>query len=97
LEEATVLHPAGALRAPATGDLLRRIELLLKAGERAIVLSLAGVTDIDAAGIGALVRARNLAEASGGRFRVVNAAGRTREMLARTGLLGILKANPAHH
>jgi anti-anti-sigma factor len=92
LENTTVLHPDGALRAPATGDLLRRVEALLEAGERAIVLSLAGVTDIDAAGVGALVRARNLAESVGGRFRVVDATGRTREVLARTGLLGLLRS-----
>jgi anti-anti-sigma factor len=91
-EEAAVLQFTGALRAPTTGDLVRHVETLLKNGERAIILSLAGVSDLDAAGVGALVRARHLAEAAGGQFRVVGAAGRTRVVLARTGLLGLLKA-----
>jgi anti-anti-sigma factor len=90
--EETVLHFRGALRAPTSGDLVRHVETLLENGDRAIILSLAGVSDLDAAGVGALVRARHLIEAAGGQFRVVGAAGRTRVVLARTGLLRILKA-----
>jgi anti-anti-sigma factor len=82
----------GALRAPTTGDLVRRVERLLKGGERCITLSLASVSDLDAAGVGALVRARNLAEAAGGHLRIVDAAGSARVLLARTGLLDILRA-----
>ena len=89
--EETVLHITGDLRAPRTSGLLQRVESLLDHGERRIVLSLASVSDLDAAGVGALVGARNLAEAAGGRLRVLDAAGWTRVMLARTGLLGILK------
>jgi anti-anti-sigma factor len=89
--EETVLHIRGALRAPTSNHLLRRVESLLDRGERCIVLSLADVPDLDAAGVGALVGARNLAEAAGGQLRVQDAAGRTRVLLARTGLLGILK------
>jgi anti-anti-sigma factor len=89
--EETVVHITGDLRAPGTGGLLQRIESLLDHGERRIVLSLACVSDLDAAGVGALVGARNLAEAAGGRLRILNAAGWTRVLLARTGLLGILK------
>ena len=87
-----MLHITGALRAPTTGDLVRRVERLLQSGERCIALSLASVSDLDAAGVGALVRARNLAEAAGGHLRIVDAAGSTRVLLARTGLLDILRA-----
>jgi anti-anti-sigma factor len=86
-----MLHISGALCAPTSGHLVRRVESLLDRGERSIVLSLADVSDLDAAGVGALVGARNLAEAAGGSLRVVDAAGWTRALLARTGLLGILK------
>ena len=91
-ENAAVLHISGALRASTTGDLLRRVETLLERGERSIVLSLADVTDADAAGIGALIGAHNLAEAAGGRLRIADAAGWTSILLARTGVLGILEA-----
>jgi anti-anti-sigma factor len=90
--EDAVLHITGALRAPSTGDLVRRVEKLLQRGNQCIALSLASVSDLDAAGVGALVRARNLAEAAGGHLRVVDAAGWTRVLLARTGLLDILRA-----
>ncbi len=91
-KEEAVLHIMGALRAPTTDDLVRRVERLLQGGERCITLSLASVSDLDAAGVGALVRARNLAEAAGGHLRVVDAAGWTRVLLARTGLLDTLRA-----
>jgi anti-anti-sigma factor len=91
-KEEAVLHVMGALRAPTTGDLVRRVERLLQGGERCIALSLASVSDLDAAGVGALVHARNLAEAAGGHLRIVDAAGRTHALLARTGLLDTLKA-----
>jgi anti-anti-sigma factor len=90
--EEAVLHIMGALRAPTTGGLVRRVETALERGERCIVLNLASVSDLDAAGVGALVQARNLAEAAGGHLRVVDDGGWTRALLARTGLLGILKA-----
>ena len=91
--EAAVLHITGALRAPMTAELLRCVKTLLKSGECSIVLSLAGVSDLDAAGVGALVRARNLADAAGGHLQIVGVAGWPRELLARTGLLRILKAD----
>jgi anti-anti-sigma factor len=90
-KEEAVLHIMGALRAPTTGDLVRRVERLLRDGKRCIDLSLASVSDLDAAGVGALVRARNLAEAAGGQIRIVDAVGWTRVLLARTGLLDILR------
>jgi anti-anti-sigma factor len=91
-KEEAMLHIMGALRAPTTDDLVRRVERLLHSGERCIGLSLAHVSDLDAAGVGALVRTRNLAEAAGGHLRIVDAAGWTRVLLARTGLLDILRA-----
>ena len=47
----------GALRAPLDGEPRRTVCGLLRRGERLIVLDLAGVGRIDAAGVGALVRA----------------------------------------
>ena len=50
----------GALRAPLDGELRRTVRGLLRRGDRLIVLDLAGVRRIDAAGVGELVRAYNM-------------------------------------
>ena len=53
----SVLHLAGFLQAPLNGDLRQRIRALVDRGERHIVVELASVSRIDAAGVGELVRA----------------------------------------
>jgi anti-anti-sigma factor len=70
------------------------VRTLLRRGERRIVLDLAGVSRIDAAGIGELVRAYNIAIASNGALRIVNTTPRVREMLERVGLFDRLNAGP---
>jgi anti-anti-sigma factor len=59
---------------------------LLRRGERAIVLDLARVSSIDAAGIGELVRAYNITAAMDGELRIMHATKRVRELLERAGL-----------
>ena len=83
----------GTLQAPHTAELTRRIQALLDRGERRIVVSLSDLTDIDAAGVGELVRAYNLATAVGGELRIRNARSHVRQLLRVAGLLGRLSGN----
>lgn len=78
------------LRMPVSRALRDCVRALLRNGERAIVLDLADVTRIDAAGIGELVRAFNLAAAVNGRLRIANASPWVREVLVRAGVFNLL-------
>jgi anti-anti-sigma factor len=80
------------LRLPFKGELPHAVRRLLGRGERNIVLDLACVPKIDAAGIGELVRAYNMAMGSNGTLRIANTNPWVREMLERVGLFDRLKA-----
>jgi anti-anti-sigma factor len=70
------------------------VRALLHCGERRIVLDLTRVSDIDAAGIGELVRAYNMARAADGTIHVVNTNRWVRELIERVGLDALLLADP---
>ena len=80
----------GPLRTPIDRVLRRRVLALLRLGNRNLVLDLAAVSRIDAAGIGELVRAYNMTVAVHGSLRVVRATTWVREILERVGLFGLL-------
>jgi anti-anti-sigma factor len=80
----------GALRAPLDAELRRTVCGLLRRGERLIVVDLAGVRRIDAAGVGELVRAYNMAVAAQGGLRIVHSTTWVREIVQRVGLFEIL-------
>jgi anti-sigma B factor antagonist len=83
-----------ALRVPLlTRALRKRIRTLLQGGERAIVLDLARVSRIDAAGVGELVRAYNMTTTANGVLRVVHATRWVREILQRVGLFELLSGS----
>jgi anti-anti-sigma factor len=82
----TAVHLSDSFRFPCTSDLRHRVRSLLRRGERAIVLDLARVSSIDAAGIGELVRAYNITAAMDGELRIMHATKRVRELLERAGL-----------
>jgi anti-sigma B factor antagonist len=86
-DETAVLHLEGPLRTPVSARLRPKVRALLGRGTRKIVLNLAGVSDVDAAGLGELVEAHNMAVAANGMLRITHAAGRVRELLARVALL----------
>jgi anti-anti-sigma factor len=92
-EEFCIVYVAGYLRVPINHDLRRSVRSLLRRGERAIVLDLAQVRRIDAAGVGELVRAYNMTTAADGLLRVVNAMGWVGEILNRVGLFDLLSAD----
>ena len=86
----SVLHLEGDLRAPLNDVLRHQVQALLDRGERSIVLNLARVSDLDAAGIGELARVYNVTLAGDGRLRIVNATTRVRRILERVGLFDVL-------
>jgi anti-anti-sigma factor len=91
--EFCTVYMEGALRVPVSRDLRDNVRTLLHRGERAIVVDLARVSLIDAAGVGELVRAYNMTTARNGLLRIVHATGWVREVLARVGLFEILSAD----
>lgn len=88
---AATVRVIGQLRAPGTRALRRAVTALLLDGERHILLDLAAVTDLDAAGIGELVHVSNLTTAAGGTLQIVRADASVRRLLDRVGLLRVLE------
>jgi anti-anti-sigma factor len=82
-----------SLRAPIDGELRRKIQALVRRGERTIVLDLARVHTIDAAGAGELMLAYRTIVAANGVLRIVHANRWVREILERAGLLRLLSAD----
>jgi len=85
-----VVTVEGPLRVPVNRAVRDDVRTLLRRGERLIVLDLAAVTRIDAAGVGELVRAFNLTAGANGRLRITNASPWVREVLERAGVFGLL-------
>lgn len=84
------VHVEGALRIPVSRSLRHDVHALLRRGERRIVLDLSAVSRIDAAGVGELIRTFNMATATNGALRIVNATAWVREMLERAHLFDLL-------
>lgn len=87
---ASVLEVGGSFREPVDNDLRDDVATMLKRGRRRIVLDLARVSDVDAAGVGELVRAFNLVYAAGGELRIANASERVEHFLRVTGVLALV-------
>jgi anti-sigma B factor antagonist len=87
----SILHLEGALRAPVGLDLRRRVEALLGHGRRCILLDLANVTDLDAAGLGELVRVYRRAGTADGELWIRNPTGKIRKLLELAGLYEVLR------
>ena len=79
------------VRPPVPSALRRAVTALLLDGERHILLDLAAVTDLDAAGIGELVQVSNLTTAAGGTLQIARARASVRRLLDRVGLLRVLE------
>jgi anti-anti-sigma factor len=90
----SIVHIEDPLRTPLTGELRRKIDALLRRGNRNILLDL-GDTDLDAAGIGELVRVFNLTRAAGGHLRVTCIRRSVRQLLEQVGLLHLLTDDAA--
>jgi anti-anti-sigma factor len=92
-QEFCTVYIEGPLRLPVNRDLRSQVRSLLRRGERAIVVDLARVSRIDAAGVGELVRAYNMTSARNGLLRIVHATDWVREILTRVGLFELLSAD----
>jgi anti-anti-sigma factor len=90
----SVVDVDGDLRAPVSPELRHTVDARLARGERRIVLNLARLSDIDAAGIGELIRARDAAMAAGGVLHIAHASGRVRHLLDIAGILSLLGGEP---
>ena len=86
----STLYLQGALRVPLARELRRTVYRLLRRGERLILLDLADVLRIDAAGVGELVRTYNMAVAAQGVMQVVHCTAWVSQLLQRAGLFEIL-------
>lgn len=86
----SIIQLDGTLRAPVDRWLSRNVQARLDRGERRIIVDLSQLTAIDAAGIGELVRALNVAAAAGGALRVVQPQARVRRLLQIAGLVEAL-------
>jgi anti-sigma B factor antagonist len=84
----------GPLRVPIRGNLPARVQTLLAAGERNLVLDMTAVSEIDAGGIGELIRAYTLTLAVNGTLRLTSTNRWVREMLQRVGLFELLTRTP---
>lgn len=78
---------------PIGRELRSGVRSLLGRGERVIVLDLAQVSDIDAAGVGELLRTYKMMVAMDGVLRIVHATPAVREVLTRAGVFGLLSAD----
>lgn len=80
---------------PVSRTLRQSVDALLRRGQRRIVVDLSGVTGIDAAGVGELVRAVRMTAAVNGAVRIVNATAWVREMLERARVFELLSGERA--
>lgn len=79
---ATILDLSGPLKLGEAEEAFRsQIQQLLDAGSTHIAINMAGVTDLDSSGIGALVRAFTLLKRSGGKCTVFAPTKRTLMLL----------------
>jgi anti-anti-sigma factor len=85
-----IVHVDDPLRTPVSKALRHTIRTLLRRGERRIVLDLSGVSTIDAAGVGELIRTFNMTSATKGALRIANATTWVREMLEHAHLFDVL-------
>jgi anti-anti-sigma factor len=88
----TMLHVTGTLRSPADAVLCPKVQELLRRGERRVLLDLSGVSDIDAAGVGELIRAFDVAFGAGGALEIAAVSPRVHRVLETTGVLSLLTA-----
>ena len=85
------LYLKGTLCAPDGERLTRAIEQAVHTGCQRVVLDLEHVSDVDAAGLGALVSARNLLDTVGARIALRKAGRHVTHMLAITQLLSVFE------
>jgi anti-sigma B factor antagonist len=85
-----VLTPAGKIVIGEEVTALReKIKDLLKAGEKNILLNMAGVSYVDSTGIGALVGSFTTIRSQGGQMKLANLVDKVQDILVVTKLLTV--------
>jgi anti-anti-sigma factor len=95
--EAIILGLAGMLVVPDDDALWEAVSGCASNGGRLVVLDIGGLVRVDAGGLGALVRSRNLLVSRDGELRLINSTGVVDELLRLTRLDSIiptLRAEP---
>ena len=90
----STLEVGQTLRVPVNYQLRHKVQALLNRGERRILLDLARLSEIDAAGVGELIRAFKSTSAARGVLRITHPSRRVRRLLQTAGLLQLLTAEP---
>ena len=89
--EVSILDLNGTLLIPDDDvALIGAVSRCVSNGDRLVVLNITGLARIDAGGLGALIRSRNLLAPLGGELRLVNPTRVVGELLRRTGLDSII-------
>jgi anti-anti-sigma factor len=91
-QDVCVIYLDGPFCAPLTGELRHRVQTLLGQGAQTILLDLARVSRIDAAGVGQLVRAYNIARAAQRVLQITQVRPWVRIVLELVGLFDVLSA-----
>jgi len=93
--DVTVVHVGEArLMYPLLSDFAGSVASLLTAGDKKVVIDLAGVTYIDSASIGCLMDLYRQASAGGGTLKLVGVQKRVETMLTMTGAQNFLEIHP---
>ena len=79
---------------PLLSDFASSVTALVNAGERKLVIDLAGVSYIDSASIGCLMDLYRQASAAGGRLKLAGVQKRVETMLTMTGAQNFLEIHP---
>ena len=87
-----VISVRDPLLVPHDCDLRNRVRDVLRSAACSIVLDLADVSRIDAAGVGELVRAYNMTIAAGGVLRITNARDKVRALLELARLFDLMSS-----
>ena len=88
--QSTVLRLDGALHTPIDGVLRSTVDSLFQSGVRRVRLDLSGISSIDAAGVGELVRIFTAAATVGGVLEIERMSARVRRVLEITGVRWLL-------
>ena len=83
----TVLSPAGKIVLDNNGTLKGKVASHLAAGNKQLIIDLAGVTMIDSSGLGELVSCHTAASREKGAVKLVNLGKRTTDLLVMTKLI----------
>lgn len=101
VNEATILDLKGTLLVPDDDvALVEAVSRCARGGGRLVVLDIAGLGRIDAAGLGALIRSQHLVASLDGELRLVNPTGLVGDLLRRTRLDSIIptfRVGPGDH